>query len=123
MIIGAYAPINICMQDDKDFLDDIERFERKTFKEVTVWDWLGRILPMSVLAIIIVFHFFKWNTALELVLEVATVIFFIMCFIWWYWALYKIAVSIKYMRASHRKFIGLYKEINTVKKIVKDNSE
>ena len=123
MIIGAYAPINIYMQDDKDFLDDVEHFERKTFKEVTVWDWLGRVLPMSTLAIIIVCYFFKWNTALELILEVATVVFFIVCFIWWYWALYKIAVSIKYMRASHRRFIDLHKEINIVKKIIKPNSE
>ena len=111
------------MNEDKNPLDDVEHFERKTFREVTLWDWLGRVLPMSTLAIIIVCYFFKWNNALELILEVSTVIFFVVCFIWWYWALYKIAVSVKYMRASYQKFMHLHKEIDNVKKIVKSDPE
>jgi hypothetical protein len=123
MITRAYALINICMNEENDPLHDIEYFERKTFREVTLWDWVGRMLPMSALAGIVVCYFFKWNNALELILEVTTVIFFIVCFIWWYWALYKIAVSVKYMRSSYRKFVHLHKEIDTVKKIIKPDSE
>ena len=111
------------MKEDDKILAEVEFFERRTFREVTIWDWLGRILPMSILATIIICHFFKWDTALELILEISTVVFFIVCFIWWYWALYKIAISVKYMRASHQKFIQINKEIISVKKIIKPDSE
>lgn len=111
------------MKEDEDTLAEVEFFERRTFREVTIWDWLGRVLPMSILAAIIICYFFRWNNALELILEVSTVVFFIVCFIWWYWALYKIAVSVKYMRQSHQKFIQINKEIISVKKIIKTESE
>ena len=91
-------------------------FAKKTYKEVTLWDWLGRVLPMSVLAVIVVCYYFKWHNALDLVLEIATILFFIICFIWWYWAIYKIAVTAHYIKNAQDRFKSLTQELKKFKK-------
>lgn len=96
--------------------DDTEIFARRTYKEVKIWDWLARILPLSVLAILSVCYFFKWNTAIELILEVSIVVFIVVCFIWWYWAIYKIAITVKYLRSSQERFKELKAELARFKK-------
>jgi hypothetical protein len=111
------------MKDQED-LESLTRFERKTFKEVTWWDWLGRLLPLTVLAIATVCHFFEWKSALDLILETSLVVFLIVSFIWWYWAIYKIAVTVKYMRNTQQKFLDVVAELRNVKKeIKKDDSD
>lgn len=100
---------------------DPEYFAKQTYKEVTLWDWLGRILPMSVLAIISVCYFFKWHTALDLVLEIASIIFFIICFIWWYWAIYKIAVTAHYIKNAQERFRQIAQELRKFKKDINDS--
>jgi RsiW-degrading membrane proteinase PrsW (M82 family) len=110
------------MKDQED-LESLTQFERKTFKEVTWWDWLGRLLPLTVLAIAAVCHFFEWKSALDLILEASLVVFLIVSFIWWYWAIYKIAVTVKYMRNTQQKFLDVVAELRNVKKeIKKDDS-
>lgn len=98
--------------------DDSDYFARKTYKEVKIWDWLARILPLSVLAVLSICYFFKWNDAIELILEVSVAVFFIVCFVWWYWAIYKIAVAVRYMRQSQERFKQLKAELSKFKKEV-----
>lgn len=101
--------------------DDAEYFARKTYREVTIWDWLGRILPLTALAIIAVLYYFKWDTALQMVLDGIVILFFIICFIWWYWAIYKIAVTAKYIRSSQEKFKQVLTELRQFKKEMRNN--
>lgn len=96
--------------------DDSEIFARKTYKEVKIWDWLARILPLSVLAILSVCYFFKWNSVIDVILEVSIIVFLIVCFIWWYWAIYKIATTVKYLRNSQERFKELRAELSRFKK-------
>ena len=96
--------------------DDSEIFARKTYKEVKIWDWLARILPLSVLAILSVCYFFKWNSVIDVILEVSIIVFLIVCFIWWYWAIYKIATTVKYLRNSQERFKELKAELSRFKK-------
>lgn len=101
--------------------DDAEYFARQTYKEVTIWDWLGRVLPLTALAIIAVFYFFRWENGLQFVLDVIVVVFFVICFIWWYWAIYKIAVTAKYLKSSQEKFKQVLHELRQFKKEVRHN--
>jgi hypothetical protein len=96
--------------------ENSEVFEKRTFQEVIIWDWLARILPLSVLASIAICHFFKWTTALDLIIEGASIAFFIICFVWWYWAIYKIALTAKYIHRSQEKFKDIGNEIKQFKK-------
>jgi amino acid transporter len=97
---------------------DADYFARNTYKEVKIWDWFARIAPLTALAIISVCYFFEWNTALDLVLETITIIFFVVCFVWWYWAIYKIAITAKYIKSSQDKFKDLLSELRNFKKDV-----
>ena len=95
---------------------DSDYFARKTFAEVTLWDWLARVLPLSVLAVVSVAYFFKWHDIVELILEVSAIVFLIICFIWWYWAIYKIAVAVKHIRLSQERFRQMKAEFSKFKK-------
>lgn len=102
-------------------LEQITHFEKKTYRQVTLWDWAARIAPMTVLLIVLVCYFFNWHNAMGLVLEAAAIVFAIVCFIWWYWAIYKIAVTVKYMRESQEKFVSLSEELRKFKSALKRN--
>ncbi len=96
--------------------DTAEIFAKRTYKEVKIWDWLARILPLTVLAVLSVCYFFKWTSAVELILEISIIVFFVVSFIWWYWAIYKIAVAIKYMQLTQERFKQLKIELGKFKK-------
>lgn len=98
-------------------------FARKTFKEVKIWDWLARLLPLSVLAVLAVLHFFKWSDYIGLILEITLIVFIITCFVWWYWALYKIAASVKYLQSAQDKFDEIRKEFKEMKKSFVDRND
>lgn len=95
--------------------ENTSSFAKKTFKEVRIWDWLARLIPLSVLAILTVLHYFKWTDTISLILEISLILFVITCFIWWYWALYKIAASIKILQSAEEKFDAIRKEFKTLK--------
>jgi hypothetical protein len=102
-------------------LEDVKNFETKTYTEVKIWDWLGRILPLSVLATIAIAKLMEWNSVLGLIIEFSVIVFFIICFIWWYWAIYKIAVTVRYMRKSQEEFVSVSDEIRKFKQELKKN--
>ena len=104
-------------------LEDVQNFEKKTYREVTIWDWLGRILPLSVLAVISIAKLMEWDSLLSIVIQSSVIIFFIICFIWWYWAIYKIAVTVRYMRKSQEEFISVSNEIAKFKREFKKVSQ
>jgi len=101
-------------------LQEVQNFEKKTYKEVKIWDWLGRILPLSVLAAISVAKLMEWNSLLGVIIDFSVIIFFIICFIWWYWAIYKIAVTVRYMRKSQEEFVSVSDEIRKFKQEFKN---
>lgn len=103
------------MNEDKEF----DFFERKTYQEVTIWDWLGRLIPLSVLAVIAVCYFLEYHDWLDLVIQFSSIGFLIFCFIWWYWAIFKIAKTVKYLRQSQKNFYDLLNEFRQLKRAVK----
>lgn len=108
---------------DPDEVESVKQFEKKTFKEVKIWDWLARLLPLTVLAVASIFHFFQWKSALDLILEISLIVFLVVSFIWWYWAIYKIAITVNYMRTTQQKFLDVIAELRNVKKeLNKDDS-
>lgn len=103
--------------NDKDptQLDDAELFERKTIQEVRLWDWAARLVPLSALAVIAVCYWFNLHTVFGLIIEIASISLLIASFIWWYWALYKIALAAKYIRRTQESFKELGNEIKQLK--------
>jgi hypothetical protein len=102
--------------------ETIDSFEKTTYAQVRLWDWIGRVVPWVALLIIAACYFFKWKIALEFTIESIAIMFGTLCFIWWWWALFKIAVAIKYIRTTHDKFTDLRNEFQTIKEFFKNTS-
>jgi hypothetical protein len=103
--------------------EDSELFAKKTFKEITIWDWAARILPLIVLAIVTVLHFLEESDLLSIILEITAILFLIICFFWWWWALYKIAATIKYMNNAHNRLKEVLTEFKLFRKDLKNEKD
>jgi hypothetical protein len=101
--------------------DQITEFTEKTRKEVHIWDWLGRILPLTALFALSIFHYADLHSLRDLVLGISLVVFVTICFVWWYWALRKIISSVKYIQQAHQKFADLTDELRQLRKNLRKN--
>lgn len=102
---------------------EVTEFTEKTRREVRLWDWLGRVLPLIALVIVTVAHYSDFHSIRDMIINIGAVIFVSVCFIWWYWALRKIVSSVKYIQRAHEKFIEVAQELRNIKKdINKDDS-
>lgn len=103
---------------------EVTEFTEKTRKEVRLWDWLARILPLIALVIITVTHYGNFHGIRDIIIDIGAIAFISICFIWWYWALRKIVSSVKYIQRAHERFIEVAQELRKLKKdIKKDDSD
>jgi hypothetical protein len=101
--------------------EELDLFERKTRQEITIWDWISRVLPLTTLAIISICYFLDYRSWLDIVIQVSSIGFLIVSFVWWYWALFKIAKTIRYLRQSQKNFYDLLTEFRDLKNSIKNN--
>jgi tellurite resistance protein TehA-like permease len=104
-------------------MNEYKDFEEKSLREISLWEWLARILPLTVLAAVVILYFFKWHSALELLLEITAISFAAVCFIWWFWALKKIARTIKYMSNTQESLKEVLIQFKLLKKDLKDERD
>ena len=103
---------------------EITEFTEKTRKEVKWWDWAGRVLPLVALVVITITHYGDFHSVRDIIIDVGAIVFISVCFIWWYWALRKIVVSIKYIHRAHERFLEIAEELKKLRKsIKKDDSD
>ena len=95
---------------------EVEHFTDSTTKEARWWDWIARILPLVAICIIAVLHYFKMHDIRDIILDISVIVFFTVCFIWWYWAIKKIVYAAKYMKSTQERFAELLKELRSFKK-------
>jgi len=100
---------------------EITEFTEKTRKEVKVWDWLGRVIPLTVLTILTVLHFAEFHTLRDTILNISFIIFLTVCFVWWFWALRKIVSSVNYIQQAHTKFLNITKELKKLRRDIDRN--
>lgn len=100
--------------------EDLKTFTEKTTKEANIWDWLGRILPLTALCTLAVLHFFQMYEWRDWLLNVSVVGFFTICFVWWYWALRKIVITAKYMQRAQERFLAIARELKKIRQETKE---
>ena len=94
---------------------EVDRFVKRSTNEVKIWGWLARVVPLSVLVVLAVLHFFNEQYIIDSILEAALVLFIISCVIWWYWAIVKISTTMGHMHQTHLKFNDLTVEIKQLR--------
>jgi len=100
---------------------EIIEFTEKTRKEVKIWDWLGRVIPLTVLTILTVLHFAEFHTLRDTILNISFIVFLTACFVWWFWALRKIVSSVNYIQQAHIKFLDITKELRKMRRDIDKN--
>lgn len=108
---------------DKQQKDSYNYFIRRTKREVLIWDWLSRILPLTALAVIILLHFGGHSNALDIALTVTSISFLVICFIWWYWVLSKILTAMSHISDSEHKFKTILQDIKNFKNDLDSNKK
>ena len=100
--------------------NDLKNFTEKTSNEANLWDWLGRVLPLTAICILAVLHFFHMYEWRDRLLNISIIVFFVTCVIWWYWALRKIVATARYMQRAQEKFLDIARELKKLKKETKE---
>lgn len=93
----------------------------KKFKEQlkdTEFKWLAvmALFPLIVLLVITVLYFTDGHKSTDLVLQISIIIFFIICFFWWAWALHKITLMASYLISVQKKFTELTLDLLRIRK-------
>jgi len=100
---------------------EVDTFTEKTIKEGTWWEWIAKILPLVAICTITVLHFFRLHNVRDLILDVIVIIFFFICFVWWFWAIQKIVAAAKYLRRSQHRFSEIAEELRKIKNNFRNN--
>lgn len=107
------------MIDERKEAQEVKDFTEQTTKEGKWWDWTARILPLVAICTVAVLHYFKLHDIRDLFLDIVVIVFFTICFVWWYWAIQKIVSAAKYLNNSRQRFADLAKELRKLKKDIR----
>lgn len=84
-------------------------------KQVTLWSWLGRIVPILALLVIGILLFFDVDTWIETVLVFLAVSFSITAFTWWWWVIYAVRNIFGMLNNANKRFDQVLREIKTLR--------
>jgi len=91
-----------------------------TQKQVKLWDWAARILPMLTLIAIFICHYLELDDLRNKIINLSLVVFCLTAIIWWWWAIYKIS----WLANLYSSLAERLKEVRTgAKEIKKDLKE
>ena len=90
-------------------------FKLNIKKQVGLWAWLGRVVPLSALVILCLVLFYDINTWLETVLLFIAVVNQITAFTWWWWVIYAVKDIFTMLNRANKKFEEVLFEIKKIK--------
>jgi hypothetical protein len=87
--------------------------------QVTLWDRFAKVSPAILTIIVVVLYlngFRQWELLIDSLLIMGGIIFAV----WWFWAIYTIAVLAYVLEKSSKGLVDVIKEIKEVRKDVVD---
>ena len=99
----------------------IQKFKEAIRKSAAVWRSIIVLLPLTVLTLIIINYYGKW-LQLHQIIQYSVFLFFIMCFVWWGWILYKIIQLAGLLLDMHVRFSELTIDILHIRKSLHDKN-
>lgn len=97
----------------------IDILDEKVVKEVIIWDWIARILPLVGITALTLVYLIGDHTLFRLLIISVITTFFTVGVIWWWWALTKIASVFIRVRRAQDHFQIVLSELDYLKKSVK----
>lgn len=95
----------------------------KVKKQVKIWDWAARVLPLFAVSGIIFCHYFDYTDARDLLIRLTLLGFLFSAIVWWWWAIYKIAWLAELYSSITQKLSDIKAGTSDLKKDIKDSKE
>ena len=96
--------------------------ENNKEKQISIWFWLGRVLPLLALVTICLVLIFDLNDYLDYILYAIAIIFAGFAFTWWWWVLDTVRGLFKLLESAQDRFTQVIKELTDIKKDLKKNA-
>ena len=87
--------------------------------QVSLWDKFAKVSPaiLTIIVIVLYLHGFRhWELFIDSIIGMGVIIFVV----WWFWAIYTIAVLAYVLEKSSKGLVDVIKEIKEVRKDVVD---
>ena len=98
----------------------MEHNNKEIEKHISVWMYLGAILPLSALSALFCIWLIGTEQLLDILMIVGITVAFTVSAVWWWWALYSMKRLIDQWNETGRKVEEALNEIVEVRKLVKD---
>lgn len=90
---------------------------------VSIWLWIGRVLPMTGLFAIGLFLSTDLNSILDYLLYSMTIGFISISFVWWWWVVYAVREIYILINKSNQNFAELVYEIKEARRTLEKKAE
>lgn len=95
-------------------------FKEKTLKEITVWAWLGAILPLAGLGVMFCIWAFGLEKYTDILMVIGVSAMFTLSIAWWWWALLIIKNLVSNWDKTVTNVNDVISEIVEVKTLVRE---
>jgi hypothetical protein len=85
-------------------------------KHVSVWAWLGRVLPLTALFALVMALVFDFQVKMDYILYGIALGFGVTAFIWWWWVIYAVKSLTNMLEDNRQRFIDVVKELKTIRR-------
>lgn len=90
-------------------------------KIIKFWFWVGRVLPLTALALLMVALVFDLNSVLEYLLTAIAILFATFAFSWWWWVLDTVKSLHNMLSEASNRFEEVITELRDIKKQFNDS--
>jgi hypothetical protein len=88
-------------------------------KHVTVWSWIGRVLPLTALLTLCLVIITDLPTVRDWIILGIAVGFGTTAFIWWWWVIYAVRSLTTMLDDNKKRFNAVVEELRSIRKDIK----
>lgn len=94
---------------------NVETQYKKKLKQVTIWEYLARVLPFVALFLLAAGYFIDQQNVYHIMLTAVIGTFFTIAVTWWFWAIKTIAHIFHVLDHTSENFSKIEKDLNDFK--------
>ena len=84
-------------------------------KSVGIWEWLGRVAPLTALMILCIVLAFDFTSWIDYFVSAISLLFAITAFTWWWWVIYAVKELNQLLSTTTERFDQVIKDIRSLK--------
>jgi hypothetical protein len=85
-------------------------------RSVGIWEWLGRVAPLTALMILCIILAFDFTSWISYLVSAIALLFAITAFTWWWWVIYAVKDIFRLLNSANKRFAEVLVELKNIKK-------